>query len=194
MDGMPPRRDETWFAAFFATHHRDILRYAARRAPGEQDDVVAEVFAIVWRSRTRVPEPATAWLYATARHVILHHHRGTARRARLASRLAGAGHDAAEETADLSDTVAERVDARARAAILLARLPTRDAEVLRLWAWEGLEGADLATALGCSAGAARVRLHRATRRAQGLMTLASVADVLTDMQTAPGDDTLVETT
>ncbi|MBK6955150.1 MAG: hypothetical protein IPH27_06785 [Actinomycetales bacterium] len=73
---MPPRRDETWFAAFFATHHRDILRYAARRAPGEQDDVVAEVFAIVWRSRTRVPEPATAWLYATARHVILHHHRG----------------------------------------------------------------------------------------------------------------------
>ena len=118
MDGMPPRRDEAWFAAFFATHHRDILRYAARRAPGEQDDVVAEVFAIVWRSRTRVPEPATAWLYATARHVILHHHRGTARRARLASRLAGARHDAAEETADLSDTVAERVDARARAAIL----------------------------------------------------------------------------
>ena len=90
MDGMPPRRDETWFAAFFATHHRDILRYAARRAPGEQDDVVAEVFAIVWRSRTRVPEPATAWLYATARHVILHHHRGTARRAQLAPRLAGA--------------------------------------------------------------------------------------------------------
>lgn len=194
MDGMPPRRDAVWFAAFFAAHHRDVLRYAARRVPDEADDIVAEVFAIVWRSRTRVPEPATAWLYATARHVILHHNRGTARRARLASRLAGVGRDATQDTIDPSDAVADRVDAHARAAILLARLSARDAEVLRLWAWEGLEGVDLATALGCSVGAARVRLHRAARRAQALISLAPVADLLNDTPSAARDDTLVETT
>ena len=46
----------------------------------------------------------------------------------------------------------------------LAQLPARDAEVLRLDAWEQLTGEELAYVLGCSTAAARVRLHRARRR------------------------------
>ena len=46
----------------------------------------------------------------------------------------------------------------------LARLGPRDREALLLAAWEGLQGAELAAALGCSAAAAKVRLHRARRR------------------------------
>lgn len=46
----------------------------------------------------------------------------------------------------------------------LRRLAPRDQEVLRLVAWEGLKGGDLATALGTSEAAARSRLYRARHR------------------------------
>lgn len=46
----------------------------------------------------------------------------------------------------------------------LARLRPADAEIIRLWAWEGLEPAQIATVLAISANAAAVRLHRARRR------------------------------
>ena len=39
-----------------------------------------------------------------------------------------------------------------------------DAELLRLWAWDGLESPQLATVLGISANAAAIRLHRAKKR------------------------------
>lgn len=49
---------------------------------------------------------------------------------------------------------------------VLATLPQTDAEVLRLTVWEELTPTEIAGVLGCSAGAVRVRLHRARRRAQ----------------------------
>jgi DNA-directed RNA polymerase specialized sigma24 family protein len=43
-------------------------------------------------------------------------------------------------------------------------LGEQDREVLRLVAWDGLSSAQAGEVLGCSAGAARHRLHRARRR------------------------------
>jgi RNA polymerase sigma-70 factor (ECF subfamily) len=46
----------------------------------------------------------------------------------------------------------------------LARLPEAECEALTLIVWEGLTPQQAAVALGCSAVAVRVRLHRARRR------------------------------
>jgi RNA polymerase sigma-70 factor, ECF subfamily len=46
----------------------------------------------------------------------------------------------------------------------LAGLSESDREVLLLSAWDGLSSAEAAAVLGCSQGAAQVRLHRAKRR------------------------------
>jgi RNA polymerase sigma factor (sigma-70 family) len=43
-------------------------------------------------------------------------------------------------------------------------LPASDREILALEGWEGLTPAQIATVLGCSRNAARIRLHRARRR------------------------------
>lgn len=55
-------------------------------------------------------------------------------------------------------------------ATALAALSERDREVLRLAAWEELDGTELAEALGCSAGTAKVRLHRARQRLARLLS------------------------
>lgn len=60
------------------------------------------------------------------------------------------------------------IDAPLRRA--LARLGEDDAEILRLWAWEQLEPAEIASVLGISAAASRVRLHRARRRLEAALT------------------------
>ena len=62
------------------------------------------------------------------------------------------------------------VDHATAIARVLAALPPRDAEVLRLWAWEQLDSDEIAYVLGTSSTAARVRLHRAKRRAEALLT------------------------
>lgn len=46
----------------------------------------------------------------------------------------------------------------------LASMPEADREILTLVAWEGLSPAEVATVLGCSGAAARVRLYRARQR------------------------------
>ncbi len=119
------------------------------------------------------------WLYGVARHVILHAHRASARRARLDARVFGLR---PALPADPGEAVPDRLDAVDRVTDVLARLSPTDAEVLRLWAWEGLDGSDLAVALGCSPVTARVRLHRAMRRAGALVGLDSVAALFDDPQ------------
>jgi RNA polymerase sigma-70 factor (ECF subfamily) len=70
------------------------------------------------------------------------------------------------------DAVDERLDAwaeRGRLRAALAVLTDSDRELLLLVGWEGLSQAEAATALGISPGAARVRLHRARKRALGAL-------------------------
>jgi hypothetical protein len=55
-------------------------------------------------------------------------------------------------------------------------LSVADQEVLRLAAWEQLDTPALAYVLECSEVAARVRLHRATRRLRLLMTVPARPD------------------
>ena len=136
-------------------YKRQVYRYALRRtsSPEDAEDVLVEAFAVAWRRRTAVPEPALPWLYRTAGNVIAHVIRGRQRRDRLAVRLSNVS------TLHLEDSAP---DPDVRAA--LDRLPEPDAEILRLWAWESLEPQEIAAVLEITPGAARTRLSRAKAR------------------------------
>lgn len=162
-------RDQAWFEDLFRRNHAAVLSYARRRViDSDAEDVVAEVFTVAWRKREEVPARALPWLYAVAAREVLHHHRSRQRRFALDERAAGQPQVPGSDAYALVD---DRmcIDAPLRRA--LARLGEDDAEILRLWAWEQLEPAEIASVLGISAAASRVRLHRARRRLEAVLTV-----------------------
>src|SRR6476469_3334058 len=149
------------FERCFRDHYAQVLAFSMRRVSGRDvaEDVVADTFAVAWRRRERIPDPALPWLYAIAGNVIANQYRSTRRRRNLDTRLAHETGGAPSE-ADPVESLGRR-DAFSAAFALLAE-PER--EVLRLVAWDGLDTRDAARVLGCSPGAFRVRLHRARRK------------------------------
>jgi RNA polymerase sigma-70 factor (ECF subfamily) len=148
------------FERCFRDHYARMLAFSMRRVSGRElaEDVVADTFAVAWRRRDRIPDPALPWLYAIAAHVIANQHRSTRRRHDLDLRLA---HETGAAPGPDPTESLDRRDAFSAAFALLAE-PER--EVLRLIAWDGLDSADAARVFGCSPGAFRVRLHRARRK------------------------------
>ena len=133
--------------------------YARRRTDfATADDVVGEVFAIAWRRFDEVPARSLPWLLGCARRVLANQRRGEERLAALRGRL----RDMRAEASWVSVADGELAAA-------LQALSERDRDVLMLIAWEGLDPAEAALVLGCSRGAASVRLHRARRRLESAL-------------------------
>lgn len=132
-----------------------LRRFLARRTdPATAEDVLAETLLVCWRRAEDLPEEPLPWAYAVARNCLRNAERASRRQERVAARIMAV--DPPVETtagADDGDGAAVR-DA-------LERMRPDDAELLRLWAWEQLEPAEIATVLGITANAASVRLHRA---------------------------------
>ncbi|CAG7612228.1 RNA polymerase sigma factor [Leucobacter soli] len=151
---MSHRDDRAWFSGDVAVHLDAVYRYFLRRAPrSDADDLAAEVFAIAWRKRDRVPRGAELpWLYRTAGFILANH-----RRRPLALPLY-----AMDEPTSVDH--AERIAERDRISRALAGLGPRDREILLLHAWEGLDGAELGEALGISRSGAQAALSRARSR------------------------------
>jgi RNA polymerase sigma-70 factor (ECF subfamily) len=149
------------FERCFRDHHAQVLAFSLRRVSAREiaEDVVADTFAVAWRRRDRIPDPALPWLYAIAAHVVANQYRSTRRRHQLDIRLA---HETAAVAAG-SDP-AESLDRRGAFATAFALLTEPEREVLRLIAWDGLDTREAARVFGCSPGAFRVRLHRARRK------------------------------
>lgn len=164
MNSDQPVHGDAWITDLFGRHSAAVLAYARRRVDSAEDaeDVVVEVFATAWRRRADLPEEALPWLYATAANVIAHVIRSETRRTRLGARLATV-RPLREEPDDPADVVVAASSAGTVAAAL-DDLSESDAELLRLWAWEGLEPSEIAAVLGCSPGTARTRMHRARAR------------------------------
>ncbi|WP_017570164.1 sigma factor-like helix-turn-helix DNA-binding protein [Nocardiopsis halotolerans] len=97
-----------------------------------------------------------------ARNVIRARRRRDGKRGEV---LSPEGVPAVPEGTDTTRQVEER-DTAIRA---LDRLSAADRELVMLLAWEGLELAEAARVLGCTAATARVRLHRARRRIERLL-------------------------
>jgi len=132
------------------------------------DDVAAEVFAVAWRRLDVVPgDPAHAerWLFAVARRVLRNHRRAMARETRRIDRLL-AHHRALDRSGHgLAGTERLSVFQAWRS------LPPEDAEILQLVGWAGFGLDQLADRLGCRRGAAAMRLSRARRRLESLISV-----------------------
>lgn len=158
------------FVALYREYYGDVLRYARRRVGVHAaDDVVAETFLVALRRPEAIPSDPLPWLYGVARRVVSNGERSQRRADRLEIRLRAASREDPANDADLAGEVAQRmlVDQA------LAALSTGDQEILMLVAWEGLDVKEAARALGCTAAAAAVRLHRARRRLQRALTAAA---------------------
>jgi RNA polymerase sigma-70 factor, ECF subfamily len=154
---VPDTNGSVDFDQLYRAHRDDVWRYLRRRAASEPEDLTTEVFLVAWRRRSELPDAPLPWLYGVARRVLANHRRGGERRGALAER---AGAHAAPAEPDPAEAYGVR-DELARA---LAQLSAADRELVLLVAWEGLSVREAATALGCRAGTAAVRLHRARRR------------------------------
>lgn len=165
---------EASLAAAFERHAWPLLRYCACRVgPEAAEDVVAETFLIAYARRDRY-DPARAslltWLYGIATNVARRHRRDESRQlsgyARAAEALVDEGH---------ADRAAERADAaahRARIARALARLPSRQREVILLYAVAELEYAEIAAALDIPIGTVQSALHRARTKLRAALGVA----------------------
>lgn len=144
------------FEELAAEVYEPLQRYVRRRIPaGSVDDVVSETMATLWKRLDDIPSHAALpWSYGVARRQVSNHRRGSRRHLRLVQRL-----EAEPLTATNSDTPLDPELEQS-----LARLGESDREILRLWAWEQLEAAEIATVMGLTANAAAIRLHRAKKK------------------------------
>jgi RNA polymerase sigma-70 factor (ECF subfamily) len=151
-------RDTAWFERLVRQNAELLLRYALRRTSADDaEDVVAETFVVVWRRRADVPDPPddVLWLYGVARRQLANSRRARRRREQLRLRLGRERPPTAEPGEDgRAEAVREALD----------RLPAKDAELLRLLAWEGLSQRDAARVLGTTENAVALRAGRARRR------------------------------
>jgi RNA polymerase sigma-70 factor (ECF subfamily) len=160
----------------FRQTFRRVMAYCLRRT-GEAaaHDAVAEVYAVAWRRRRRLPagdEEAVLWLLGIARLVLANQARSQRRWARLLRRVA--------ERADPDPPPADAPnDAGDGLAAALAQVSDADRELLRLTYWDDLSRQDIATVLGISVGAVDTRLHRARQRLRQHLTAAGFHPDLT---------------
>lgn len=146
---------EAEFTRLYDAHFSAVRAYAWRRGSDTADDVVAETFTIAWQRLGRVPAEPLPWLVGIARNVRRNQERSDRRRRDREMRSA---------QSDVTPSFAEGLEGDLTLAYALRRLAQRDREILLLAAWERLDRAGLAMALGCSKTAAAVRLHRARKR------------------------------
>ncbi|MEV7808107.1 RNA polymerase sigma factor [Microbispora sp. NPDC088329] len=160
------------FEEIYMAHYVDLLGYVRRRTETPEDaaDALAETFATAWRRIGDVPAGSSArlWLYGVARRVLANGRRAETRRSALVERLGAelGQRDEHDRPPDHEDLDAVRA--------AFGRLGRDDREVLALVSWEGLGSAEIATVLGCSRGAARLRLHRARKRLAKELSSAGV--------------------
>jgi RNA polymerase sigma-70 factor (ECF subfamily) len=131
-----------------------LRRFLARRTDAATaEDVLADTLLVCWRRLDEVPADALPWAYGVARNCLANAERGARRQQRLAARIA-----VVDPPVEAVAGPGEGDDAVVRA---LARLRPQDAELLRLWAWEQLTPAEIATVLDLTPNAVSIRLHRA---------------------------------
>jgi RNA polymerase sigma-70 factor (ECF subfamily) len=155
--------DPSAFGEIYDRHARTLARYLIRRVGvDDAEGLLGEVFRIAFESRHRYrPDriDARPWLYGIGANLVMRHRRGAARRERATARFASRPSPAEP----LEERVLDRMSASdrwRRVQVAIDRLPSRDREVLFLFAWEQLSYAEIADALEIPVGTVRSRLNR----------------------------------
>lgn len=147
---------EEAFERAYTQHLGAVSGYLYRRVERRfVEDLAADVFAVAWRRRESVTEgQELPWLYRIAGNVVANHRRKQA---------TGIALFVALRPADSAPSAEDIVLADATLAEAWGKLRVRDREVLALALVEDLPVAEVALALGISANAASIRLHRAKK-------------------------------
>lgn len=168
--------DKSCLGTLFERHHAGLYRYCLQLSRDRQlsEDLVQDAFIKVLKAARdyRGEGSFKAWLYQIARHLAFDRLRADKRRnnqgyaAQVEPEL-----EEAREPSRAADA-GERVSLLGQA---LAGLPAAAREVIWLGRFEFSGYEELAAALGCSPGAARVRMHRAMKQLQALYAAAGGA-------------------
>jgi RNA polymerase sigma-70 factor (ECF subfamily) len=144
----------------FERYQGPLFGFLARLANGDREvaqDLTQNVFMRVLRYRTSYQpgQPFRAWVYQLARHVWADHYQRQRPSADLEEVEKTAAHGRAAQ--------AQRAYHDQQQALheALALLPAAQREVLVLHRFQGFDYAEIGEQLGCTAGAARVKAHRA---------------------------------
>lgn len=161
------------FTGVYEECYPAVLRYAGRQLREEAAlEVVDETFTIAWRRVAELPEPALPWLITVARNVIKNKRRGDLRRWRLWQKEAAHSRHATEQ--DPAEGVVQSDHIR----MAFRQLRPQDQELLSLVGWDGLDTTSVAEVLGLSSATVAVRLHRARKRLEALLSMGEPDDVL----------------
>jgi RNA polymerase sigma factor (sigma-70 family) len=167
------RRSSAAFRIVYDRHVRSIHAFFLRRTgdPVAAFELTAETFAQAWLSRgsfTDRGDGAAPWLFGIARNVL-----ASSVRQRAIERRARALVDLDLEAADVPADDAWLLGIDADLAAALAELPDGQRRAVELRVLGDRGYAETAAELGCSEGAARVRVHRGLDALRRLLARAS---------------------
>ena len=164
------RAGAAWaLVALYREFQPGILRYLKARAPGEGEDLAAEVWLDAAAGLGRFEGDETgfrAWLFTIAHRRLVDQRRRDARHRSLLGSL-----ERLEQSNPL-DCEAEVLASNGidAALALIARLPRDQAEVVLLRVVGGLDADEVAAIVGKKAGTVRVLQHRALKRLAAELT------------------------
>ena len=158
--------DPSCLGTLFERHHKGVYRFCLQmtRNPQQAEDVVQEVFIKVLRKAGSFRHESTfkSWLFNIARNTTLDSFRNNKRHKNMApldenteSLLVDS------QSAEQNTSGAQNIKILQKA---LAMLPEQYQEVIWLGRFEFGSFEELGQALGCKAGTARVRMHRAMQQ------------------------------
>lgn len=163
------------FGELYDRHVAFVIGYFYRRTGCVETsaDLTAETFAAAFVSRRRfrdVGSPALAWLVTIANRQLSHY----ARRQKVADKyrrkLGIPAMDLSQQDYERVEALADLPTLRRELAVAMAALPQSQVDAVRFRVLDDLPYSEVAAKLGCSEGAARVRVSR------GLTTLADLLE------------------
>jgi RNA polymerase sigma factor (sigma-70 family) len=160
--GVDGQTRDSLFEALVTLHGPDITRYIQRRrypiVAEDVNDLVGEVFTVLWRRMESLPdEGRLPWLLGIARNVLSSAKRSQRRRSNYEKTI---------WNPTLEPSAEDEIVASETIRLALSQMKPRDREILILHYWDGLDAVGLAHSLSLSSHAASVRLSRASQRFQ----------------------------
>ncbi len=166
---MASRHDPAAFRTVYDRWAEPMFSYFYRRTwdPEVAADLTAETFAVAYQKRWRFKDmgrPAGAWLYGIAGRELKRFRRSKRTELRAVHKLGMVMPVAESDAFARVDELVDLGPLRRELEAALALLTAADRNALRLRVLDGEPYSTVAARLGCSEGAARVRVHRALAR------------------------------
>jgi RNA polymerase sigma-70 factor (ECF subfamily) len=172
------RQDPELFRLLYDRWAGPLLTYLYRRTldPEVAADLLAETFAVAFARRRRFRDqgrPGSGWLFGIAAKELSHWYRHEQAHSRAMRRLGLQRPALDEESIARIEELADIVHYRAELTAALAQLTAAERQAVQLRVIDELQYAQIAARLGCSEGAARVRVHRGLGRLANLMEVTA---------------------